>query len=56
VLLLNLVLGALAWLAQTGRLSVAAAVLAGIVVLTVLYLVIERRRPMFTDGADPTLP
>jgi Fuc2NAc and GlcNAc transferase len=56
VLFVNLVLGVLAWLAQTGRLSIAAAVLAGIVVLTVLYLAIERRRPMFTDGADPTLP
>jgi Fuc2NAc and GlcNAc transferase len=56
VLLVNLVLGALAWLAQSGRLSVAAAVLAGIVVLTVLYLAIERRRPMFSDAAGPALP
>jgi Fuc2NAc and GlcNAc transferase len=56
VLLVNLALGVLAWLAQSGRLSVAAAVLAGIVVLTVLYLAIERRRPMFTGAADPTLP
>lgn len=56
VLLVNLVLGLLAWLAQSGRLSVAAAVLAGIVVLTVLYFAIERRRPMFSDPADPTLP
>ena len=56
VLLVNLVLGLLAWLAQSGRLSVAAAVLAGIVVLTVLYFAIERRRPMFSDPADLTLP
>ena len=56
VLLVNLVLGVLAWLAQSGHLSVGAAVLAGIVVLTVLYLAIERRRPMFSDPADPTLP
>lgn len=55
-LLVNLVLGLLAWLAQSGRLSVAAAVLAGIVVLTVLYLAIERRRPMFPDATDPTPP
>jgi Fuc2NAc and GlcNAc transferase len=50
VLLVNLGLGTLAWLAQSGRLSVAAAVLAGIVVLTVLYLALERRRPMFSDA------
>jgi Fuc2NAc and GlcNAc transferase len=56
VLLVNLILGLLAWLAQSGRLSVGAAVLAGIVVLTVLYLAIERRRPMFSDPADSTLP
>ena len=56
VLLVNLVLGLLAGLAQSGRLSVAAAVLAGIVVLTVLYFAIERRRPMFSDPADLTLP
>ena len=56
VVLINLCLGVLAWLAQSGRLSVAAAVLAGIVVLTVLYLAIERRRPMFAAAADPTLP
>jgi Fuc2NAc and GlcNAc transferase len=51
VVLVNLALGALAWLAQSGRISVAVAVLAGIVVLTVLYLAIERRRPMFSDDA-----
>jgi phage gp46-like protein len=51
VVLVNLALGALAWLAQSGRISVAAAVLAGIVVLTVLYLAIEVRRPMFSDDA-----
>ena len=56
VLLVNLGLGVLAWLAQSGRLSVAAAVLAGIVVLTVLYLAIERRRPMFSDAQGPPLP
>jgi Fuc2NAc and GlcNAc transferase len=56
VLVVNLILGVLAWLAQSGRLTVMAAVLAGIVVLTVLYLAIERRRPMFTDTADPPLP
>jgi len=56
VLLVNLALGALAWLAQSGRLSVAAAVLAGIVVLTVLYLAIERRRPMFADAPGSPLP
>lgn len=56
VVLVNLGLGVLAWLAQSDRLSVAAAVLAGIVVLTVLYLAIERRRPMFSDAPDPTLP
>jgi Fuc2NAc and GlcNAc transferase len=51
VVVVNVVLGALAWLAQSGRISVGAAVLAGIVVLTVLYLAIERRRPMFPDAA-----
>ena len=57
VVLLNLGLGSLAWLAQSGRLSIAAAVLAGIVVLTVLYLAIERRRPMYPDTpVRPTLP
>jgi Fuc2NAc and GlcNAc transferase len=56
VVLVNLGLGGLAWLAQSGRLSVTAAVLAGIVVLTVLYLAIERRRPMFSDVPGPTLP
>jgi Fuc2NAc and GlcNAc transferase len=48
VVLVNLGLGTLAWLAQSGRLPVAGSVLAGIVVLTVLYLAIERRRPMFS--------
>ena len=48
VLLINLGLGALAWLAQSGRISVAAAVVAGTVVLTVLYLAVERRRSMFS--------
>jgi Fuc2NAc and GlcNAc transferase len=56
VLLVNLGLGVLAWLAQSGRLSVPAAVLAGIVVLTVLYLAIERRRPVFSDAQGPPLP
>ena len=56
VLVVNLGLGALAWLAQSGRLSLEAAVLAGIVVLAVLYLAIERRRPMFTGASSPTLP
>jgi hypothetical protein len=35
---------------------VVAAVLAGIVVLAVLYLAIERRRPMFPGVPGPTLP
>jgi Fuc2NAc and GlcNAc transferase len=56
VLIVNLMLGALAWLAQSGRLPVVAAVLAGIVVLAVLYLAIERRRPMFPGVPGPTLP
>jgi Fuc2NAc and GlcNAc transferase len=56
VLLVNLGLGAIAWQAQTGRLPAAGAVLAGIVVLTVLYLAIERRRPMFGGVSGPTLP
>jgi Fuc2NAc and GlcNAc transferase len=56
VVLVNLGLGVFAWLAQSGRLPVAIAVLAGIVVLTVLYLAIERRRPMFSDASDPMLP
>jgi Fuc2NAc and GlcNAc transferase len=55
-LLVNLVLGALAWVAQTRHLTVAAAVLAGTVVLAVLYLAIERRRPMYAAAPDPTLP
>jgi Fuc2NAc and GlcNAc transferase len=54
VLLVNLLLGVLAWLAQSGRVSVPAAVLAGFVMLTVLYLAIERRRPMFPDPAGRT--
>ncbi len=49
----NLGLGALAWLAQQGRLSMSAAALAGTVALTVLYLAIERRRPMYTAAPDP---
>jgi Fuc2NAc and GlcNAc transferase len=54
VVLVNLALGALAWLAQSGRISVVVAVLAGIVALTVLYLAIERRRPMFSgDAGNP---
>lgn len=56
VLLVNLGLGLLAWLAQSGRIGTPLAVLAGIVVLTVLYLAIERRRPMFSGAPDPTLP
>jgi Fuc2NAc and GlcNAc transferase len=56
VLLVNLGLGLLAWLAQSGRLSTTTAVLAGIVMLTVLYLAIERRRPMDAAASDPTLP
>ncbi len=56
VLVVNLVLGLLAWLALSGHLSIGGAVLAGIVVLTVLYLAIERRRPMFADATDPTPP
>jgi Fuc2NAc and GlcNAc transferase len=55
-LLVNLGLGGLAWWAQAGRLSVGAAVLAGTVVLAVLYLAIERRRPMYADAPDPSLP
>ena len=53
VLLVNLGLGALAWMAQSGRLTVTAAVVAGTVVLTVLYLAIERRRPMFSGTGGP---
>jgi Fuc2NAc and GlcNAc transferase len=55
-LLVNLGLGLLAWSAQSGRLSGGAAALAGIVVLTVVYLAVERRRPMYATGPDPTLP
>ena len=55
-LLVNLGLGALAWLAQSGHVSTAAAALAGTVVLAVLYLAIERRRPMYAAAPDPTLP
>ena len=54
-MLVTLGLGALAWLAQARRLSAATAALAGTVVLTILYLAIERRRPMYA-AADPTLP
>jgi Fuc2NAc and GlcNAc transferase len=53
VLLVNLGLGLLAWLGQSGRLSNPAAALAGILVLTVLYLAIERRRPMYAAAPDP---
>jgi hypothetical protein len=53
VLLVNLGLGALAWLAQSGRIGVTAAVVAGTVVLTVLYLAVERRRPMFSGTGGP---
>jgi Fuc2NAc and GlcNAc transferase len=56
VLLVNLALGALAWLAQTRRLTTGAAVLAGTVMLAILYLAIERRRPMSAAASDPTLP
>jgi Fuc2NAc and GlcNAc transferase len=56
VILVNVGLGALAWLAQSGRIPVAAAVLMGVVVLTVLYLAIERRRPMYPDAVPSTLP
>jgi Fuc2NAc and GlcNAc transferase len=55
-LLVNLVLGALAWVAQSRYISVAAAVLAGTVVLAVLYLAIERRRPMYAAAPDPRSP
>jgi Fuc2NAc and GlcNAc transferase len=55
-LLVNLGLGMLAWLAQAGRLSTTAAALAGVAALTVLYLAIERRRPMYAAAPDPTLP
>jgi Fuc2NAc and GlcNAc transferase len=47
--LVNLALGAICWMALSGRVGVTAAVLAGIILLTVLYLAIERRRPMFPD-------
>ena len=56
MLLVNLGLGLLAWLAQSGRLSTTTAVLAGIVMLTILYLAIERRRPMDAAASGPTLP
>jgi Fuc2NAc and GlcNAc transferase len=49
VVLVNLALGTICWMALSGRVGVTAAVLAGIIVLTVLYLAIERRRPMFPD-------
>ena len=55
-LLVNLGLGLLAWLAQSGRLSTPVATLAGIVALTVVYLAIERIRPMYAAGSDPSLP
>ena len=55
VIVVNLGLGLLVWLAQSGRASDGAVALAGIVVLTVLYLAIERRRPM-AAAPDPTLP
>ena len=54
VLVVNLGLGLLAWLAQSARLPATVAVLAGIVLLTILYLAIERRRPMNAAASDPT--
>ena len=56
IVAVNLVLAALAAMAASGALSRPAAVLAGIVVLTVLYLAIERRRPMFSGASGPRLP
>ena len=56
VIVVNLGLGLLAWLAQSGHAPDTAVALAGIVVLTVLYLAIERRRPMEAAAPDPTLP
>jgi Fuc2NAc and GlcNAc transferase len=53
-LLVNLGLGALAWLAQSGCFSVTAAALGGIVMLAVLYLAIERRRPMYVASDPPS--
>jgi len=55
-LLVNVGLGLLACLAQSGLLPTAAAALAGILVLAVVYLAIERRRPMYAAAPDPTLP
>jgi hypothetical protein len=49
----NLGLGGLAWLAQSGRISVTVAVVAGTVVLAVLYLAIERRQAMFPGTGGP---
>jgi Fuc2NAc and GlcNAc transferase len=49
VVLVNLALGTICWMALSGRVGVTVAVLAGIILLTVLYLAIERRRPMFPD-------
>jgi Fuc2NAc and GlcNAc transferase len=54
-LVVNIGLGGLAWWAQTGRVSLTAAVLAGAVVLAILYLAIERRQPMFTRASNPGL-
>jgi Fuc2NAc and GlcNAc transferase len=56
VLVVNLGLALLAWLAQSGLLSQVGAALAGTVALAILYFAIERRRPMYTAAPDPTLP
>ena len=56
VLAVNVGLGLLASLAQSGRLSTTAAALAGTVALAILYLAVERRRPMYGAASDPTLP
>lgn len=56
VLVVNLGLALLAWLAQSGRLTIAGAALAGTIALTVLYFAIERRRPMYAVTPDSTLP
>jgi Fuc2NAc and GlcNAc transferase len=53
VLVVNLALGALVWATEAGQLAPLAAVLAGLVGLAVLYLAIERRRPMYTRASNP---